>query len=283
MSSINTNMAAMNALSALRTINSNMTETQSRISTGYKVSSGKDNAAYFQISTTMRSESNMLSTINESMSLAKGAMSTARLGAETLTDLAQQFVEKVAFASQPGVDFAAVGSELTALTQQMTTTISQSSFNGDNLISAAGVAALTAGAKTVTTGIARAADGTLSVTSQSFTMVDLEAQVTALTAIATTVTGATATETELQAAETALGVITAQATALGVAEKAIETQQTFISELVDNLDAGIGAIVDANMEEEAARLQALQVQQQLATQSLSIANQNPQSILALFR
>jgi flagellin len=260
-----------------------MTETQSRISTGYKVSSGKDNAAYFQISTTMRSESNMLSTINESMSLAKGAMSTARLGAETLTDLAQQFVEKVAFASQPGVDFAAVGSELTALTQQMTTTISQSSFNGDNLISAAGVAALTAGAKTVTTGIARAADGTLSVTSQSFTMVDLEAQVTALTAIATTVTGATATETELQAAETALGVITAQATALGVAEKAIETQQTFISELVDNLDAGIGAIVDANMEEEAARLQALQVQQQLATQSLSIANQNPQSILALFR
>jgi flagellin len=97
------------------------------------------------------------------------------------------------------------------------------------------------------------------------------------------VTGATATETELQAAETALGVITAQATALGVAEKAIETQQTFISELVDNLDAGIGAIVDANMEEEAARLQALQVQQQLATQSLSIANQNPQSILALFR
>jgi flagellin len=283
MSSINTNMAAMNALSALRTINSNMTETQSRISTGYKVSSGKDNAAYFQISTTMRSESNMLSTINESMSLAKGAMSTARLGAETLTDLAQQFVEKVAFASQPGVDFAAVGSELTALTQQMTTTISQSSFNGDNLISAAGVAALTAGAKTVTTGIARAADGTLSVTSQTFTMVDLEAQVTALTAIATTVTGATATETELQAAETALGVITAQATALGVAEKAIETQQTFISELVDNLDAGIGAIVDANMEEEAARLQALQVQQQLATQSLSIANQNPQSILALFR
>jgi flagellin len=60
MSSINTNMAAMNALSALRNINMNMTETQGRISTGYKVSSGKDNAAYFQISTTMRSESSML-------------------------------------------------------------------------------------------------------------------------------------------------------------------------------------------------------------------------------
>ncbi len=277
MSSINTNMAAMNALSTLRTINNNMTETQGRISSGLKVESGKDNAAYFQISTSMRSESSMLSAINESMALAKGAMSTARLGAETLTDLAQQFVERVAFASQPGVDFAAVATELTALTEQMTTTISQSSFNGENLIGT-GVAA----SKTVTTGISRAG-ATLSVTTQSFTMVDLQAQVTALETVATTVAAGTAVEADVQAADAALVAITQQATALGVAEKAIETQQVFISELVDNLDAGVGAMVDANMEQEAARLQALQVQQQLATQSLSIANQNPQSILALFR
>lgn len=277
MSSINTNMAAMNALSTLRTINNNMTETQGRISSGLKVESGKDNAAYFQISTSMRSESSMLSAINESMALAKGAMSTARLGAETLTDLAQQFVERVAFASQPGVDFAAVATELTALTEQMTTTISQSSFNGENLIGT-GVAAT----KTVTTGIARSG-ATLSVTTQTFAMVDLQAQVTALEGVATTVAAGTAVEADVQAADAALVAITQQATALGVAEKAIETQQVFISELVDNLDAGVGAMVDANMEQEAARLQALQVQQQLATQSLSIANQNPQSILALFR
>ncbi len=277
MSSINTNMAAMNALSTLRTINNNMTETQGRISSGLKVESGKDNAAYFQISTSMRSESSMLSAINESMALAKGAMSTARLGAETLTDLAQQFVERVAFASQPGVDFAAVATELTALTEQMTTTISQSSFNGENLIGT-GVAAT----KTVTTGIARSG-ATLSVTTQTFAMVDLQAQVTALEGVATTVAAGTAVEADVQAADAALVAITQQATALGVAEKAIETQQVFISELVDNLDVGVGAMVDANMEQEAARLQALQVQQQLATQSLSIANQNPQSILALFR
>jgi flagellin len=170
MSSINTNMAAMNALSALRNINMNMTETQGRISTGYKVSSGKDNAAYFQISTTMRSESSMLATINESMALAKGSMSTARLGAETLVDLAQQFTERLAFASQPGVDQAAVGSELQALAEQMITTINQSSFNGENLIGT-GTAD-----KTVTTGISRAG-GTLAVTSQTFTMVDLQALV----------------------------------------------------------------------------------------------------------
>ena len=56
-----------------------------------------------------------------------------------------------------------------------------------------------------------------------------------------------------------------------------------MTKLSDNLDAGVGAMVDANMEEEAARLQALQVQQQLASQSLSIANQAPQNILSLFR
>ena len=90
-------------------------------------------------------------------------------------------------------------------------------------------------------------------------------------------------EASLSAADAFLTSITTQATNLGVAEKAIETQQNFLNELTDRIDAGVGSMVDANMEEEAARLQALQVQQQLATQSLSMANQKPQNILSLFR
>ena len=73
------------------------------------------------------------------------------------------------------------------------------------------------------------------------------------------------------------------AAAFGSAEGRVETQSSFISKLTDSLKSGIGALVDANMEEASARLQALQVQQQLAVQSLSIANQAPQSILSLFR
>ncbi|MFW5654208.1 MAG: flagellin, partial [Roseicyclus sp.] len=69
----------------------------------------------------------------------------------------------------------------------------------------------------------------------------------------------------------------------GSAQGRIETQSGFVSKLMDSLKSGIGALVDADMEEASARLQALQVQQQLATQSLSIANQAPQNILALFR
>jgi flagellin len=73
------------------------------------------------------------------------------------------------------------------------------------------------------------------------------------------------------------------AAALGSSQGRIETQQSFVNNLTDSLKTGIGALVDADMEEASARLQALQVQQQLAVQSLSIANQSPQSILSLFR
>jgi flagellin len=88
---------------------------------------------------------------------------------------------------------------------------------------------------------------------------------------------------KLTAANAFLTTVTGAATDLGIAEKQIETQQDFLSNLTDRLDSGVGSMVDADMEEEAARLQSLQVQQQLSTQSLSIANQAPQNILSLFR
>ena len=71
--------------------------------------------------------------------------------------------------------------------------------------------------------------------------------------------------------------------AFGSAQGRIDTQADFIGKLTDSLKSGIGSMVDADMEAASARLQALQTQQQLATQSLSIANQAPQSILSLFR
>lgn len=73
------------------------------------------------------------------------------------------------------------------------------------------------------------------------------------------------------------------AAAFGSSQKQIEIQSEFVGKLSDALKSGIGSMVDANMEETSARLQALQVQQQLATQSLSMANQQPQNILSLFR
>ena len=107
-----------------------------------------------------------------------------------------------------------------------------------------------------------------------------------LTALDTGSTDAAVPDTlqeALQFAEAQLSNAIDAATSLGVTEKTIEGQMTFLDMLTDTLDSGVSAMVDANMEEEAARLQALQVQQQLATQSLSMANQAPQNIMSLFR
>jgi flagellin len=278
MSSILTNNSAMNALSTLRNVNNNLSETQNRISTGMKVNSAKDNASYFSISTTMKTESGMNKAVNEGLTLTKNSVSTARLGAETMVGLAQQFVDRLAFAQTEGVDQADVQKELTSLADQMLTAINQSSFNGENLINTAG-----AGAKSVVSGISRSG-GALATTSIDFTSTDLEAVHTTFAAIAIdNTTTAAALETALTNAEGYLATVTGAATDLGIAEKQIETQQNFLNELGDRLDSGVGSMVDADMEKEAARLQSLQVQQQLSTQSLSIANQAPQNILSLFR
>jgi flagellin len=278
MSSILTNHSAMTALATLRQINSNLTDTQSRISSGLKIESGKDNAAYFSISKTMAGDSGMFKAIDETLTLQKNAVSTARLGAETLVDLAKSFSERVAFA-QGGTEEvrADVQAELDALTARMVTTISQSTFNGTDYVNATT-------SVTLVTGISRAAGGTISTTTMSFRQQDHGAIASVLAAIdLTAADSAGAQVAALQSAEAQLSAAVAAATSLGIAEKSIETQKVFLSELTDRLDSGIGSMIDADMEEEAARLQAQQVQQQLATQSLSIANATPQNILSLFQ
>ena len=268
MSSIITNTAAMNALTTLRNINNSLSNTQDRVSSGLKVGSAKDNAAYFSISETMNSDSSLNKSVNEGMTLAKNSVATARLGVEAVVELAKQYIDRQTFAlNLPADDQASVTDELTALAEQMDNILSQANFNGEDLV-------LTAGTKTVTTGVFRGA-AALEASEVTITSIDVGALVTAL-----------ATTFDIAGVNTSrdqLALMIGYATELGIAEKAIENQQTFLATLTDRLDSGIGGMVDADMEAEAARLQALQVQQQLATQSLAIANQNPQNILSLFR
>lgn len=274
MSSILTNNSATVALATLKNVNRGLTETQGRVSTGLKVQSGKDNAAYFAISETMKGDSSAFKGVNEGLTSTKNSIATARLGAETVSDLAQQVVERVAFAQGQGIDLDAVQSELDALAANMQSVIDQSTFNGEDLVGAA------AATQTVVTGVTRDG-GTFAATTLTFDSVDLQAIQTAVDGI--DVAGSSDLAADLQTAETQLAAAISAATDLGVAEKTVEDQMTFIDSLTDTLDSGVGKMVDADMEEEAARLQAYQVQQQLATQSLSIANQAPQNILSLFR
>ncbi|PSK80403.1 flagellin [Limimaricola soesokkakensis] len=317
MSSILTNNSATSALSTLRNINSNLNNTQDRISSGLKVSSGKDNAAYFAISETMKGDSGMTKAVNESLTLTKNSVATARLGAEQFADLATEFRDKVAFAQENKGGLDEIESDLKRLVADMTAIMSQSTFNGDDIVNAGGkradgtaAAAATISATTgviapaagvtgsaaaapreVITGVSRDSAGALQTTKITVSPVDLNAQREkfALIASAFSANAGNATTGEaflsgvLNEADAATKATVDAATSLGQSEKSIERQQEFLTKLSDNLDSGVGAMVDANMEEEAARLQALQVQQQLASQSLSIANQAPQNILSLFR
>jgi flagellin len=265
----------MVALSTLQDVNRGLNETQTRVSTGLKISSGKDNAAYFAISMTMKGDSSIFQGINDGLTTTKNSLSTARLGAETVADLAQQFTERMAFAQGSGLDLADVQKELEGFVDRMTAAIDQATFNGSDLIN--GTAAVT-----VVTGVSRSS-GSFATTTVSFNQVDVGAIRDAFAAIDVTGMDAAALATALGTSETQYAAAVTASTDLGVAEKTIEGQQMFLDNLIDTLDTGVGAMVDADMEEEAARLQSFQVQQQLAIQSLSIANQGPQNILSLFR
>ena len=294
MSSILTNTSAMNALATLKDVNRGLNQTQDRVSTGLKVASGKDNAAYFAVSETMKGDSGMFKAINEGMTATKNSVATARLGAETVTDIAQQMVERIAFAQSDGVNKQDVQNELDALAKNMLSAIEQATFNGDNLVDGSNFdrtdpANPVANSISVVNGVTRQSDGTFGTTSFSFEAVDLKAIQSALDAIDVTTpedadpATADSMSDRLALAEAQLSAAITASTSLGITENALEGQMEFIDSLTDTLDSGVSSMVDADMEEEAARLQAYQVQQQLATQSLSIANQAPQNILSLFR
>ena len=306
MSSILTNNSAMSALSTLRNINKGLSQTQDRISSGLKVSSAKDNAAYFQISETMKGDSGATKAVNEGLTLTKNSIATARVGATNFKDLAKDFTDRLSFAQGAKGGLGEVEKELDEILKKMAATIEQSTFNGDDMVNASGTAALnavdttngtftatvtrTTDTRNVVTGTSRAS-GSFEATTTAVSTVDLTTMLGDFMGLAEDLQtrGEDATNGEaylkgvLETSEGLLAEATSNATDLGLAEKSIEDQQAFLTKLADNIDAGVGSMVDADMEEEAARLQALQVQQQLSTQALSIANQAPQNILSLFR
>jgi len=283
MSSINTNLAAMTALQSLKSVQGAMATTQERVATGLKVNNSKDNAAYFAISTTMKGDVSTFKAIGDNLALAGGSVATARKGTEQIGKLVGQMMEKISLAqANETVDRGLLQNDLDALASDITNVIEQSGFNGQNLLKGA------AAVQTVVTGISRGAGGTgITATNFTFSSQNMTAVQTAVDAIdVKTPTGAgaaAALATALSTVEAQMKVVTEANAAFGLAETRINNQKDFISKVADNFTAGIGAIVDADMNQEAAKFQALQVQQQLAGQALSIANQQPQQILSLFR
>jgi flagellin len=274
MSSILTNNSAMVALQTLKSINGNLQKTQSEISTGKSIASAKDNSAIWAISKVMESDVSGFKAVSDSLSLGESTVAVALAGAEQITDLLNQMKEKVIAATGENVDHAKLTNDVDEMKNQITSIISASQFNGANLLDTAG------GDITVLSSLDRDSGGTVTAANITVASVDFEGGLDLTTIDIST---ATAADGSIAAMETLIQTAIDGSAALGASSKRIGDQVEFVGKVMDAMKSGIGALVDADMEEASARLQALQVQQQLGTQSLSIANQAPQAILSLFR
>jgi flagellin len=392
MSSLLTNSSAMTALQTLSQVNKDLSTTQGRIATGQKVASASDNAAYWSIATTMRSDNGALGAVKEALGLGAAKVDTASAGMNQAIEYVDSIKKKLIAAQEPSADREKIQGEITQLQNQLRGIAESATFGGENWLqdNVNGGASVT---KSVVSSFVRDNSGAVSVKSIDYTLdastvlfdtggntgildgtstiegasvtlnINTGGVVSAVTVAAFTTedvinsgagsstfdgdyandgtadyvkvgddtwvvatdqtaisdqevayedsggglwavdtTNGVASTTSsvdtisisastsfaqldgmLQMVDDALTSMTSAAATLGSISASIEMQDKFIDKLTDSLDRGIGRLVDADMEEESARLSALQVQQQLGIQALSIANSNSQNILSLFR
>ena len=311
MVSLLTNNSAMTALSTLTLTNRRLEITQGRISTGMRVAEAQDNAAYWSIATTMRSDHSSLSTVQDALGLGSGVVDTAYSTLGSALKVAQQLKDKLVAARQPGIDRTKVQAEISELQKNLQGMAEAASFSGENWLSVdSGVTGYNA-TKTVVSSFTRTGGtvsiGTISVDTTTTKLFDLDATASGIldgsrdatgavsasgtftisTLDISTLTNSTADLTTLEAyiqgADSAIKDITAAAANLGAVKARIDIQKDFVSNLMGAIERGISQLVDADMNEESTRLQAFQVQAQLGVQALSIANQASQNILSLFQ
>ena len=319
MTSILTNSSAIAALDTLRSIESSLATTQSRISSGYRVETAKDNSAYWSIATTMRSDNKALSAVQDALGLGAAKTDTAYSAMDSAVSVISEIKAKLVAAREPGVDKNKINKELTELKSQLNSIATSASFSGENWLYNKSMAAI--GTKEMVGSFIRNADGTVAIQTLVFdaskaVLIDdvndtrglLTKDYTVTQPSGTTTasgtyflvagagTGASGTEIKIDtttsddnlegmisAVERMLSDLTDSASQLGATNKRIEMQDDFVKELMGVIEKGVGRLVDADMNEESTKLKAIQTQQQLGIQALSIANSNAQNILTLFQ
>jgi len=300
MTSILTNYGAMVALQNLQATQQSLLQTENQISSGMKVSTAKDDASAWTIATTMKSNIASLNQVSQSLGNADSILGTAVSGANQITSLVSQIRAKVASFTDTSSNQSATQAEVDQLINQIGATISSSNFNGQNLLDAtAGGAAVAGGTGAGLTFVAATANdytttGAASATISTGTVTDLSSANTSTAAVknffALTTSGGgiaaaisgSSLDAVLKTVDAYSSTVNSAAATLGAVQQNVESQQTFVNSLTSTLQKGVSNMVDADMTTESAKLSALQTQQQLGTQALSIANQAPQSILKLF-
>jgi len=308
MASIITNAAAMTALQTLNQTNKNLEDTQNRISTGFKVASAKDNAAYWSIATTMKSDTKALGTVTDALGLGGATVDVAYTALESSMDVVSEIKTKLVAAREPGVDRSKIQAEVSELQNQLISIADSASFSGENWLSVDSAAASYNSSKSIVASFTRDSSGaisigTIAVDITATELFDANDQSGLLDTVSTTTNGAVNysvstldisaltdsandladLEEIISTVDTAFSGMADAASSLGAVSKRIDLQTDFVSNLMDAIDRGVGKLVDADLTKESTKLQALQTQQQLGVQALSIANSSTQNILSLFR
>nr|WP_316652352.1 flagellin [uncultured Gellertiella sp.] len=290
MTSILTNNAAMSALSTLRSISDDLDGTQEHISSGYRVANASDNAAYWSIATTMRSDNRALGTIQDALGLAASKVDTAYAGMSSVIDIVSSIKAKLVAAREPGVDKDKVNKEITELKNQIQSVAQSASFSGENWLYNASTNAV--GTKEMVGSFVRDASGNAAIVTVDFdtsksVLIDTKTATRGLLTTGNTVTqpsGATTTtatyymfsatgstgsqiqitsatsndnlEGMIVAVDKLVQTLTDGAAALGAINSRVSNQSAFGKNLIDAIDKGVGRLVDADMNEESTRLKA---------------------------
>ena len=274
MATINTNSGAMVALQQLNMTNRDLEQVQSRITTGLAVASAKDDGGKFAIAQKMRADVKAYEVVGGSLDLATSTVDVALAAGEAVSDILIEMKSKALAASDTSLDSAsrtALNEDFKALRDQIGKIVSNASFNGTNLIN---------NSVTSISALANASgSSTISISDENLS---LGGGVVTLSATASMDSAGTAA-TLAGTISTSLSNLSSSLARLGTASKAVGIHKDFIGKLSDSLTQGIGNLVDADLAKESARLQSLQVKQQLGVQALSIANSAPSTILGYFR
>ncbi len=347
MTSMITNNSATVALQTLRSINSSLDETNNRVSTGKKINSAADGAAYWSIATTLTSDNGALSAVKDAISLDKASVDTSTAGITQITSALQTIKNALTSANSSTADRASLQKDIASAITNIKSAATSSVMNGSNWLSVDSSASDYNADKNLLASFSRSAGavtvGTTTLDTGSFTVYDaktngtstgtsstIDKAVTLVASTANTTSGATVTvdtsagslkgfmdtkyviggtatsgtesiadfdisaltntDADLAKIQAYSKIIDATmqglqtgSTDLGTTSTRLTSQQNFAQSLIDINTSSVGALVDANMEEESTKLKALQTQQSLAVQSLSIANSSTSNVMTLFR
>lgn len=265
-------------LSNLRQINNDIVTAQTRIGTGKKINSASDNASVWAMGQTIQADVKAQKDLSTGITIGKARADSGVAAIDTVVKLFGEIkVLSEGAKNTPPANYTAVNAKIAVLKTQIATAIAGAAFQGANFLTEATVAE-----GKVTVGYVDGAAQTLdlAIVNQSDGAIATFGLIVAMDGAAT---GAGSAESVSDGVDAAVTTLTAYQAKLSSFSSSLETQGDFLGTITAIQEKALSSLVDANLEEESAKITALQVKQQLAYQALAITNSSSQNILRLFQ